>query len=179
MSQLCFDRFSLIINVVLLCAALEVIAPVSTVPTQAGFDSYTWWEKHSTHTHPPHHHHHHLILLPCVYLSISPSLYLSLSLLWLVSKGSQWRFHTFIFFCARSLTHTNTHTHTELSAVSPEWFGYGGMCHSSIIDQIQLLSSTDHLVIHHCLCLMQTRSHFHTHALHSLKCPLFHLFLHI
>lgn len=72
------------------------------------------------------------------------------------------------------------HTHIGLSGVSPEWLGYGGMCHSSIIDQIQLLSSTDHLEIHHCLCLMQTRSHFHTHAnlpFHSLKCPLFPPFL--
>lgn len=41
MLQLCFDRFSLIINVVLLRSALEVIVPVSAEPTRAGFDFYT------------------------------------------------------------------------------------------------------------------------------------------
>lgn len=115
MSQLCFDRSSLIINVVLLCAALEVIVPVSTVPTRAGFDSYTWWEKHSALHAPtlPH-----LTLLPPVYLSISPLLFLSSSVLWIVSKGSHWCFHTFVL--------THIHIHIGLSGVSPEWLGYGG-----------------------------------------------------
>lgn len=163
MSQLCFDRSSLIINVVLLCAALEVIAPVSTVPTRLGFDSYTWWEKHSP-PPPPR-----LTLLPHIYLSISPLLF-SLCLCFDLSRRGLTGAFTHLYFC------TDTHTHIGLSGVSPEWLGYGGMCHSSIIDQIQLLSSTDHLEIHHCLCLMQTHSRFHTHknlTLHSLKCSHF------
>lgn len=117
MSQLCFDRSSLIINVVLLCAALEVIVPVSAVPTRAGFDFYTWWEKHRA--LPPQ-----LTLLPSVYLSISLLLFLSLSELWIVSKGSHCCFHTFVL--------THTHTHIGLSGVSPESLGYSGW-HVSLI----------------------------------------------
>lgn len=146
MSQLCFDRSSLIINVVLLCAALEVIVPVSAVPTRAGFDFYTWWEKHRA--LPPQ-----LTLLPSVYLSISLLLFLSLSELWIVSKGSHCCFHTFV------LTHTHTHTLDCLVSLQSRWDTVVGMCHSSIIDQIQLPSSTDHLEIHHCLCLTRTITH--------------------
>ncbi len=120
MSQLCFDRSSLIINVVLLCAALEVIVPVSAVPTWAGFDFYTWWEKRcALPLSSP--------LLPSVYLSISPLLF-TLFLWALNCLEGGLTVHTFVL----THTHTHTHTHTGLSGVSPERWGYSGW-HVSLI----------------------------------------------
>lgn len=143
MSQLCFDRSSLIINVVLLRAALEVIVPVSTVPTRAGFDCYTWWEKHSL----P------LPSSPSFPLSIFYFFYLSLSFE-LSRRGLTVAF-----------THLYLHTHALVCLVSLQSSCHTvvGMCHSSIIDQIQLPSSTtDHLEIHHCVSLSNTLSPTHT-----------------
>lgn len=138
MSQLRFDRSSLIINVLLLRAALEVIVPVSAVPTRPGFDFYTWWEK--TPLHLPN--------SPTFPLSVYlPYYFLSLCLCFEYSR----RGLTFAF------THFYTHTHTHGSdcqvTLQSDWDTVVGMCHLFIIDQIQLPSSTDHSEIHWLLFL--------------------------
>lgn len=50
-----------------------------------------------------------------------------------------------------SLPPTHIHRHTHRASLQSGWDTVFGACRSFIIDQIQLLSSTDHLEKHFCL----------------------------
>lgn len=128
MLQLCFDRFSLIINVVLLRSALEVIVPVSAEPTRAGFDFYTWWEKLPLTATPSSF---------CLIIGFSLLLFLFFSELWIVSEGLSFALRPSVLI--HKHMHTQTFIHWCFSRVHGDTVH--GMCQSFIIDQIQLPAS--------------------------------------
>lgn len=112
MLQLCFDRSSLIINVVLLRSALEVIVPVSAEPTRAGFDFYTWWEK-----------------LP---LTATPSSFcLIIGYFFSFSLSFELSQRVHLLLSDPLYSFTNTHKHSSIGG-SPEWRGYSAW-HVSVI----------------------------------------------
>lgn len=172
MSQSCFDRSSLIINVgffVCVCTALEVIVPVSAV-TNA---SWLWLlhlmgKSTAAPPKPP----------PPPSAPRPPSLWPCFLSLWHFFSLSRCfdlspRGLTVAFTHLYSDSHTHTHEVACLVSLQSGGDTVVGMCHSSIIDQIQLPSSTDHLEIRHCLCLIITHSHPSKLAVHSLACPFF------
>lgn len=156
MSQLRFDRSSLIINVGLLPLLLKSL--FQSLPQQHELALTSTPDGKSKALPSP----------PFFCLSNYPPLhYFSLFFceLWIVSEGSLFFFYLSLSLCCfHTFLHLNMHTHILdwLPSLQSGRDTVVGMCHSFIIDQIQLPSSTtDHSEQHHCFSL--SRTHTETH----------------